>query len=242
MIVKSDAIILNSVRQGDTSKIISAFTLEYGKISMIAKGALMPKSKFGASIEPLSYSNLTFYLKSNTDLHLLSNSEIIKSYNKITQSVDHLTAAMMIAESINHTQEINHPNTELFEISKTILHYIGLICTNPYNYFIKFMIELAENLGFAILFDEISVSERKDINISLASGSLIIDLIPSTKNYFKFNVNEFKYLNDIINYSLDGIAMINTEKQCLNHIYNFFVHYFSYHLEKKFNLKSAALI
>ena len=87
-------------------------------------------------------------------MHLLSNSEIIKSYNKITQSVDNLTAAMMIAESINHTQEINHPNPELFEISKNILNYIGLICTNPYNYFIKFMIELAENLGFAILSDE----------------------------------------------------------------------------------------
>jgi recombinational DNA repair protein (RecF pathway) len=149
---------------------------------------------------------------------------------------------MMIAESINHTQEINHPNPELFEISKSILNYIGLICANPYNYFIKFMIELAENLGFAILSDENTNLDNKDINISLASGSVIFDFIPNNNNYFKFNINEFEYLNDIINYNLEDIAMINIEKQCLNHIYNFFVHYFSYHLEKKFNLRSAALI
>jgi DNA repair protein RecO (recombination protein O) len=242
MIVKSDAIILNSRRQGDTSKIISAFTLDYGRISLIAKGALMPKSKFGASLEPLSYSNITFYYKSNSDLHLLSNSEIIKSYNKITQSADNLTVAMMIAESINYTQEINHPNPELFEITRNILNYICLICDNPYNYFIKFMLELAENLGFAILSDEKIVSEINDINISLSSGSVIIDFITNNKNYFKFNINEFKYLNDIINYSLDDIALINTDKRCFNHIYNFFVHYFSFHLEKKFNLRSAALI
>lgn len=242
MIVQSDAIILNSRKQGDTSKIITAYTLEYGKLSLIAKGALMPKSKFGASLEPLSYSNITFYYKSNTDLHLLSNSEIIKSYNKIPKFTDNLTSAMMIAESINYTQEINHPNSELFEIFKNILNFIGMICDNPYNYFIKFMLELAENLGFAILSDEIPRIYHKDVNISLASGSVVFDFIPNTKDYFKFNINEIKYLNDIINNNLDDIANIITDKQCLNHIYNFFVHYFSYHLEKKFNLRSAALI
>ncbi|MBI5464877.1 MAG: recombination protein O N-terminal domain-containing protein, partial [Ignavibacteriales bacterium] len=39
MIVKTDAVVIKSMKYSDTSKIVALYTKEFGKLSVIAKGA-----------------------------------------------------------------------------------------------------------------------------------------------------------------------------------------------------------
>ena len=50
-LVSTDAIILHSFRYGETSKIVRLLTRDHGPQSVIAKGAMNPKSKFGARLQ-----------------------------------------------------------------------------------------------------------------------------------------------------------------------------------------------
>jgi DNA repair protein RecO (recombination protein O) len=63
MIAETKAIVLHTRKFSDTSKIATLFTSDFGKISVIAKGAAKPKSKFGSSLDPLSYINISFIKK-----------------------------------------------------------------------------------------------------------------------------------------------------------------------------------
>jgi DNA repair protein RecO (recombination protein O) len=54
MIQKQVAIVLHSFDFGESSKIISAFTREKGRISLIGKGLRNPKSKLHFASQPLS--------------------------------------------------------------------------------------------------------------------------------------------------------------------------------------------
>ncbi|HEY4544430.1 MAG TPA: recombination protein O N-terminal domain-containing protein, partial [Tissierellaceae bacterium] len=50
--VQAKGIVLNEIRFQETSKILNIYTLELGKINVMAKGAYRPKSKIIAQTQP----------------------------------------------------------------------------------------------------------------------------------------------------------------------------------------------
>ena len=51
-LVKTSAIVLKSRRWGDADRIVTCYTLRFGKIRAVARGARRMKSRLGGSIEP----------------------------------------------------------------------------------------------------------------------------------------------------------------------------------------------
>ena len=72
------AIVLQTYRYSDTSKILRLMTLEHGPCSALARGALRPKSRFGGLLEPFSEGDATLYMKEGRDLHALSGFELVR--------------------------------------------------------------------------------------------------------------------------------------------------------------------
>ena len=85
---KTNAVILGGRRFGDSSKIISVYTSEFGKVHLLAKGALAPKSKFLSALETFSESELIFYHKTTTELHLLSQGTLLKSHLRLADKAE----------------------------------------------------------------------------------------------------------------------------------------------------------
>ena len=49
-IVKTRAIVLRTMRMGETSRLVTFYSEEHGKLKATAKGARKPRSKFGAAL------------------------------------------------------------------------------------------------------------------------------------------------------------------------------------------------
>ncbi len=110
MIVKTEAIILRTMKYNETSKIVTLYSKEFGKISCIAKGVRSAKNKFGSSMEPLTHSFVVFYKKEHRDLHLISQCDAMKTFKNIGKDLDLLTIGFAIAEffyRIAHNEEKN---------------------------------------------------------------------------------------------------------------------------------------
>ena len=60
MIVKANAIVLRNIPYSDTSVIAKIFTEEYGKVSIIAKGAWKPKKSFGNMLDPIKHISIQY--------------------------------------------------------------------------------------------------------------------------------------------------------------------------------------
>src|SRR5215204_6429821 len=75
-LVSTPAVVLSSLRYSETSKIVRLATREFGVQSVIAKGALRPKSRFGAALQLLSEGEAQFVLKENRELHLLTTFDL----------------------------------------------------------------------------------------------------------------------------------------------------------------------
>lgn len=77
--VVSEAIILRSYPFGEADLVVSLFTRDKGKLRGVAKRARKPKSPFGAGLERLCCSRVTYYQRENRELITLSGCEITHS-------------------------------------------------------------------------------------------------------------------------------------------------------------------
>ena len=80
MLTKTEAIVIRSMKYGDSSKIVTFYTRQFGKLKGIAKAARRSNNKFGSSLEPLSHVMLVVYKKDHRDLHLISQCDSIQSF------------------------------------------------------------------------------------------------------------------------------------------------------------------
>lgn len=241
MIVTNDAIVLSSRKFSDTSKIITVFTKDYGKVSLIAKGARTMKSKFGSSIEPLSSLTATFYLKPNTDLYLLSKSEILNKWIRIYNSSEHIAMGFALVETVSITQEVKHPNSELYSMLSDCLSYLNELPNNPGNCLIWFFYKYAEFLGFDLNLTK-EFSDDYIYTILIDTGSVISNTQIRHRLLFKMKGELLTKLKQVSENELHAIDDIAINKIKFSTLYNFFGTYFSYHLDMNFVLKSGSIL
>lgn len=97
-LVITPAIVLSSLRYSETSKIIRLATREHGVQSAIAKGALRPRSRFGAALQLLSDGVAHLVMKEHRDLHLLTAFDVGHVRIGLAEHLDRYAAASSLAE------------------------------------------------------------------------------------------------------------------------------------------------
>ena len=75
MLQKCEGIVLRTTDYGETNKIVTLYTREWGKIGVMARGAKKPKSRLSAITQPFTYGY--FLLQKGSGLGNLQQGEII---------------------------------------------------------------------------------------------------------------------------------------------------------------------
>lgn len=174
MIVTTEAIVLAARKHGDTSKIAWLYTREYGKVSVIAKGARELKSKFGGALEMFAHSSITFYKKERGEgLYLLSKAELVDTNRGLLSSLESIESATEIVELIIKTMHDEEKNEEIFSLLANTLHAIAQTPEATAALQIRFYIEFARISGFAVQPEiEDAPIEEASFRFHLSTGEL----------------------------------------------------------------------
>ncbi len=240
MLTETESVILNSRKFGDTSKILTLFSRDYGRLSILAKGARQKKNKFRSILEPINIISLTYYKRPNRDLHLLSSAEVKYPLIKIFDLYDNLAAGLAIIEMLYYSIQEQIVYEKLYQ--KTIQTLIKLDSSdcNPFALLVNYQIYLASSLGFGIDFD-LNEKLYDTIFFSVTNGNFICADNHTGNQLFRI---DSKLFEKIKKYSVDNeldtkVNFTDSEKQV---ILDMFSRYFSFHLEKKFYLRTQKLL
>ena len=252
MILETEAIILQVRRYSDTSKIAVVFSKEFGKISILAKGAFTAKSKFSGCLELLSYVNISFYKKSSSDLHLLKSVELVKPFYKITKNYDALIAGLVAAEMVNKTQNENFENIELFEYFVEFLQALNNDVEFGFSLCVNFLFCLAKNLGYLIDFSFVDGNSQniREVKVFLDDVTNLADTHNynnynnySSENYRKHFSFRFATVVKILDFDSENInKQIELSNNEFTELINFFATFFEFHLDKKIQIKTLNLL
>jgi DNA repair protein RecO (recombination protein O) len=111
-VVTTPAIVLSALRYSETSKIVRLATRDLGVQSAIAKGALRPRSRFGAALQLLSEGVATLHVRDARDLHTLSAFDVGRVHITLAADLERYSAAMALAElMLRFTPPDPHPES-----------------------------------------------------------------------------------------------------------------------------------
>ncbi|MDI6803061.1 MAG: DNA repair protein RecO [Bacteroidota bacterium] len=249
MIVKTEAIVLKASKYRETSKLVTFYTKRYGKINGIIKGARQFKNKFGSSLEPLSYVMIVFYKKESTQLHLVTQCDLLKAFKSISQDLDKLETALKIIELVYKVMHDEEENEKLFSLLNNILLAIETNNRNFANLFYLFEIKLGEILGYQYNFSICGKcgvdiynngDEMLQIVFDYSKGSLMcVDCVKYSVHPHKLSVRILKILNRIEKTEqVDSVTNMIISKQDGNEIGKFLFDYLRYHISSLKELKS----
>src|SRR4030095_12510383 len=88
---ETEALILRTYNLAEADKIVVSLSRSAGLIRGVAKGCRKLKNRFGASLEPFTLVNLTYYEKETQELVSLRQTEILKSNFNLSSEAAILT-------------------------------------------------------------------------------------------------------------------------------------------------------
>jgi DNA repair protein RecO (recombination protein O) len=164
-IVRSEAICLRVQDYHESSKLVTFFTLDRGKVSCLAKGARRLRSKFGAALDLFAQSRIIYYSHETRTLFTLSDAELIRSFSSLATEPERFLAAEQMSEFVLRVIQPNDPSPQLYQL---LLNYLSTleslqscssanlqsaICNlqspNPYPALVcSFLLKAASFLGF----------------------------------------------------------------------------------------------
>lgn len=148
-IIRTEAVVLRSLEYGETSQIVRLFTRSRGKMSVMAKGARRPTSPFGASLQPMAYTQVVFYYKPTRTLQTLSESSHVESFHRLRRSLEKITLGLRIVELVHALLEEEDAQPSVFNLTVDALRTLNTATDRAVNIWPYFQLRLATRLGMA---------------------------------------------------------------------------------------------
>jgi DNA repair protein RecO (recombination protein O) len=118
---ETEAVVLRTYRLGEADKIASLFTRQMGRLRAVAAGAQRPKSRYGGTLEPLSYIRLWIFERENRDLLRINSAELIESFFDMQKDYRVQVAAQFVAEVADRFLPEREANDRAFRLLLAVL-------------------------------------------------------------------------------------------------------------------------
>ena len=89
---KTEALVLRGIPFGEADILLTLFSVDSGKLKIIAKGVRKPSSRLVGHVEPLTRS--LFFLSRGRDLDLLNQAVIEESFLSIRTDLEKMSMAI----------------------------------------------------------------------------------------------------------------------------------------------------
>jgi DNA repair protein RecO (recombination protein O) len=143
---KAEGVVLRRRTLGETDKVLVLMTERRGKISVIAKGARKPLSKFSGAAEALNH--LKVFVASGRNLDVLSQCEVKDAFHHLRLNLDGLATGTYLAELIDSMIEEHHPFPEIYHLMVSSLRLLERGVAYPDLVARRFEIQLMAYLGY----------------------------------------------------------------------------------------------
>lgn len=236
MIVSTQGIVLKSFNYRETSKIVTFFTKDDGKVTGVMKGIRKDPRKFGSHVDRFTVNDIVYYKYRRSDLHLISQADLKIYFFPVREDYQRNLAANYCCELVD---TIMQPELKNSRIYKLMIDYLtSLETVRDINKLVHiFQIKMLQLSGFSPHLDSCVKCGKKvkgRVRFSMASGGLICPKCPTTENSFTSistgTINSILHIEQEKFPQALRLGLTKTVQRELKYTLNNFL---IYHLEKK---------
>jgi len=113
--LKTEGVVLRSLRFGEADRILHLYTLERGRVSAIAKGVRRTRSRFGGRLEPFFRLRLVLH-EGRSELLTVTSAETVAPQARLREDAAALDAAARACDAVARLFADGEPHPEVFHL------------------------------------------------------------------------------------------------------------------------------
>ena len=124
--IKTDALILGTLDYGESDRIVTFYSREFGKLSGIAKGARRSKRRFVGNLDPPSHTKLLIFKDDRRELARIDDGTLVEGFRGIKGNIDRFGEACYMIELLRELTPEGLHIDGLFETVVGFLQFLQL--------------------------------------------------------------------------------------------------------------------
>ncbi|MFD2369702.1 DNA repair protein RecO [Brevibacillus sp. GCM10020057] len=240
MLVKWEGIVIRSVDYGESSKVVTLFTREHGKLGIMARGAKKTKSRLAAVSQLFSHGYYLCKAGPGSGMPDLSQGDIMESFRDLRQSLHATAYAAYIAELLDRLTHEREPNPYLFQLLLHTFRYLDegrdaeILCR----------IFETKMLSVAGISPQLSAcancgAEREPYAISVSQGGLLCPVcLPSDPYAITVTPSTWKLLRLFQVFDLERLGEIEVKPATRSQLKHILRSYMDEHLDLRLKSRS----
>ena len=125
--LKTDAVVLRSMRYGEADRILHLYTPDRGRVSAIAKGVRRAKSRFGGRLEPYFRLRLVLY-QGRSELLTVTSAETLDGHPRLREHGAALDCASRACDAVGRLFGDGEPHCGVYNL---LANQLALLDADP---------------------------------------------------------------------------------------------------------------
>jgi DNA repair protein RecO (recombination protein O) len=113
--VKTEAVVLRSMRYGEADRILHLYTPDRGRVSAIAKGVRRSRSRFGGRLEPFFRLRIELH-EGRSELLTVTGAHTVDGHPRLRGDARALDAASRACDAVGRLFETSEPHPGVFNL------------------------------------------------------------------------------------------------------------------------------
>lgn len=237
MLVKTNAIVISTLKYGDSSLITRCYCKELGLKSFMLKGILTSK-KGGLKkslFQPLNLINISTQIKnqSNQKLNFIREGSLKVHFKEIPLKIKKNAIALFISEVISRViYEEGNPSISLYSFLENSIMRLEKDEFSPV-FHLKFLTLLSDQLGF---YPNLMCQEKEFFDIE--SGCFC----ENSNSKYVVGGETIRVFKELLVINFDDIVQIKISNTIRIKVLDFLIDYFNIHLPRFGKIKSIAVL
>ena len=236
MLVKTEAIVLHSLKYGETRLIVDLFTREVGRLSCIIPLPKTPKSRLKKQyFQPMTLLEIEVDVRQRLQLQKLKDARLLSAYASIPFSPEKLALSLFIAEFLYHALRSEQHNEPLFAYLCDSMQWLDIADKGYANFHLTFLMRMSRFLGFYPNLD--NYVDGCVFDLRAATFSLVV---PTHRDFLQ--TGDARRIHTLMRMDFPTMHLYHLNRMDRNRIVDVLLHYYRLHIPQFPELKSLSVL
>jgi DNA repair protein RecO (recombination protein O) len=195
------ALVVRGFDWSESSRIVTLWSREFGKLRVLAKGGRRLNSSFEVALDLLNVCRVAVIRKSSAGLDLLTEAQVAERFPKLRSHLPALYAAYYVAELLSDGTEDYDPHPALFDATLAALRGFGEAGANVGPRLAAYELTWLHELGYSPALDACAACGRTlptpTVISASAGGVVCADCAPRQREKRPITPNALRMLKDL---------------------------------------------
>ena len=150
----AEAIVLRRYPFRETSVTLSCLTDRFGKLKGLVKGLRAQPNRYRSAMEPLTVNRIVFYDTRTSQLHLISQCDLLAPLTELQADLSTARCAALCADLVDTVVPLEEPQPAIYRLLKHTLEHLAIGANDLQTVRIHFIVRLLRLAGFHPQLDE----------------------------------------------------------------------------------------